>query len=99
MLVTSDKMSRRSLTCRLQNLLRRHVVVLHLHNWLPAERSRVLKRIELRDRRAVENDVEPEVVAQSLCGAILISRERDLADARTPLHLDEASPQENVWFG
>src|SRR6185437_10323974 len=68
--------------------------MLDLDNRLPAESGRVLNCVQLGRDAAVVDDVEPVVMLQPLGGPVLVQRQRDLADAGPPLHLDEPNLDE-----
>src|SRR6266487_5039908 len=61
-----------SLTSGLQDRVRAYVVVLHTDDRFPSQLRRVLDRIQLRRRAAVEHDVEPVVVPEALRRPVLV---------------------------
>src|SRR6266446_1018330 len=75
---------------RLQNLIGSHMVVLHLHHWLPPHAPRVLDHMHLRLCSAVEHHVEPVVLFKPLSGFVLVGRECHLIHMGTALHLNKA---------
>ena len=63
---------------------------------LPSEFGGVLDSVECRLARAVKHGIEPEVVLEPLGGLVLVCRQGDLPDSRTPLHFDEPDLDERL---
>lgn len=72
------------------------MVVRDLDYRLPAETRRIVDEMQLRFRSTLEYDVEPVVFLEALCRLVLIIAERDLADGRATLHLDEPDVCESL---
>src|ERR1043166_6856441 len=73
----------------IEDLLCVDVIVLNLDYWFPSQSSGVLDCLERRRCPAIEDNIQPVVLAKTLCSAELIRGQRDLANACASLHLDE----------
>src|SRR6185295_17867380 len=69
-------------------------ILLDSHARLPTERRGILNRLEARRRRAVEDDVEPEVVTEPLSRPVFVRRQPHLPEAGAALDLDESRGDE-----
>ena len=65
------------------------MVVLYLHQRLPAQPDRVLDGVDLWLAPAVEHNIEPEIALQPLGGLVLVRAQGHFANTRAPLDLDE----------
>src|SRR6266496_6103448 len=70
--------------------VRRHEVALDADDRFQSHPHRVLNRVNLGRRRAVEDDVQPVVAHEPLGCLELVRREADFAHSRASLYLDEA---------
>src|SRR5262245_38657501 len=64
--------------------------MLNFYNRLPARARRVLNYFHFWRRSAVEDDIQPIVIPQSLRRLVLIGRQRHFADTRAAFDFDEA---------